>query len=104
MKKVILAIGISATLIGCKYPSYNEAMSACKKWSDEGGSYTENFVNAYDKRINLKSNIRHCIPDDSDQTRVILGRVYPKIKDGEILYDQGGEKRNYTEIQKRFYY
>ena len=105
MKSIIVSVGIAASLIACAYPSYNEAMDACEKWSREGGSYTDIFVNAYGDKINQKFNIRHCIKDEGNDTRVILGRTYPNIKDGEVFYNlQKTDGKELIEVAKRFNY
>ena len=105
MKRIIVSAGIAASLVACAYPSYNEAMDACEKWSKEGGSYTDIFVNAYGDKVNQKFNIRYCIKDGDDSTRVVLGRIFPNIKDGEVFYNlQKTNSKEVTEVAKRFHY
>ena len=102
MKKLLTCIGVAATLVACKYPSHTEALNACKEWSEGGGYYTENFLNAYVSKIIEKMTIRHCIEDKPGATRVILGYVYDQVRNGDTIYEL--RNKGPRTIQKRFFY
>jgi hypothetical protein len=90
-------------IVACRYPSYDEAMTACEKWGEGGGKYKNIFINYQGYNVELNTNIRTCWKDGNGETRVILGKKQSNVKSGDVFYNHFSPSGNPT-IEKRFYY
>tara|TARA_B100000579_G_C22701758_1_gene790118 strand:- start:49 stop:360 length:312 start_codon:yes stop_codon:yes gene_type:complete len=103
MNRFLLLVLTGGLLSSCSYGSFYEANEACRKWKEEGGTYSYKTPYLYEKgtRIIEDVDIRKCW--DEERTNQVLGSE-DISKSKHALYQLGMRPEKNEQVIKRFKY